>query len=970
MRTSDYWDRKISVYLHDPPDKALGIAGHKERAARLREIFGAGRPDESALEGDWIASALDRAMTPGYSRDLEASGAVDFLSCPVLTHPTGNGGPSTSSLTLDLSPVSLGEVNRAMEARIRKDLDRLSENWKGDYEGFSRVKLHYLHLVLSRRLATCDCGGLGGLWRRLPADTRIPDHSIWQHNGLVSALQTCQEEGNGPVLFVYSLAPVQGMIAKARKLRDFWTGSVLVSWLAFEGIRAVMEHWGPDHVVYPSLADQPLVDAWLERFLKFRGLEADDGGLKGLRDPRVASFPNKFVALIPAGREEETARGVRKEVEGAWEALDRASLNFLVDRLYDADGVDGAVSRLKERFPEPSSLLQVLRPQFRKQGEGFWEHQWAAAPLPGPGGEGSLRELLGGAFPESLWKYGLSSLAVSPYRQRMRHEACGAFYPVAHQLVQTCLAATKATRLECRPVQEGLRCSVDPELSVLTVEPGENPAPREDLLWAAVREVFNPAEEGSETAVKESERLSAASLVKRFAHEVSGRRELRKDYVLDSVFGQGGEEARFESTTEMALKDWLDRHGIRSPKARRAVAQSLHDSSGEEVEDQSVQGVRRRLANRFPDFKKKWEEPRESERYYAFVVMDGDKMGELVNGASLASRWDSVMHPELAGRMGRNVEEGGSFEAGLVKHWKEFLHSRRALSPALHASVSEALGDFSIYGVSSIAARRRGRLIYAGGDDVCAVFPVSEVIQAVLEVERLYRSAFLSYEAGSEGLRVEVLDGVGKVVPRPGKLSVNLGKGPGLTLSAGVVLAHHKASLGWVYGEAQRLLKEEAKNGAGRSAMALSLVKRSGVPRTVTYRFTDARTGEPLTCWPEFLELARKVGHRDLRVLQASGSLLYRLQDMREGIEPLVSDFSAFRKFVAHQLERSGLSGRLWPRKEERERESLELAGRMARLCIVEGRFRAEPLLVARFLGERLALRGEPAVGEEGGASS
>jgi CRISPR-associated protein Cmr2 len=53
-------------------------------------------------------------------------------------------------------------------------------------------------------------------------------------------------------LMVFSLTPVQGFITTARKLRDYWSGSILLSWLAFEGLRWVMENLGPDHVLYPS----------------------------------------------------------------------------------------------------------------------------------------------------------------------------------------------------------------------------------------------------------------------------------------------------------------------------------------------------------------------------------------------------------------------------------------------------------------------------------------------------------------------------------------------------------------------------------------------------------------------------------------------------------------------------------------------------------------------------------------------
>jgi CRISPR-associated protein Cmr2 len=77
--------------------------------------------------------------------------------------------------------------------------------------------------VLRFQLAEQNKAGLGGLWHRLPADTRFPDHSIWQHNALTSALYSSMRLAgcaDNIGLMVFSLAPVQGFIENARKLRD------------------------------------------------------------------------------------------------------------------------------------------------------------------------------------------------------------------------------------------------------------------------------------------------------------------------------------------------------------------------------------------------------------------------------------------------------------------------------------------------------------------------------------------------------------------------------------------------------------------------------------------------------------------------------------------------------------------------------------------------------------------------------
>jgi CRISPR-associated protein Cmr2 len=108
-------------------------------------------------------------------------------------------------------------------------------------------------------------------------------------------------------------------------------------------------------------------------------------------------------------------------------------------------------------------------------------------------------------------------------------------------------------------------------------------------------------------------------------------------------------------------------------------------------------------------------------------------MGRLVNGETLASTWQTVLHPNLVSRL-RDKE----FDQKYRKFWESEMNRIRLLSPSVHAAISEALGDFSLYSVPSIVKKHRGRLIYAGGDDLCAVFPASTALQAAREIAETY----------------------------------------------------------------------------------------------------------------------------------------------------------------------------------------------------------------------------------------
>src|SRR5690606_19951155 len=95
---------------------------------------------------------------------------------------------------------------------------------------------------------THDNTRLGKLWEVLPADTRVPDHTIWDHLDLTSAFagafaadaKDLPAGTDGDVaLLALSIGPVQSFIASARTTSDLWAGSHLLSRLSWEAMRPV-----------------------------------------------------------------------------------------------------------------------------------------------------------------------------------------------------------------------------------------------------------------------------------------------------------------------------------------------------------------------------------------------------------------------------------------------------------------------------------------------------------------------------------------------------------------------------------------------------------------------------------------------------------------------------------------------------------------------------------------------------------
>ncbi|HRR55592.1 MAG TPA: type III-B CRISPR-associated protein Cas10/Cmr2, partial [Acidobacteriota bacterium] len=247
------------AYLHDPPDKPLGIAGHVERAETYQDRGDLGVSDavldkadltreefsESWKVCDHTAAAADRFPFPAPQKLSSKFGdgeTAHFL------HPLGGTRWALKIPSLE----SAEETLQVCQPEPPREWDNGDERWWANF---------FLHWRRWPRAAAEKDGSL----LYLPADTRIPDHSIWTHMAVVSALESCVE-GTGnqarlrPAFLLFQLGPVQDFIQQARSTRDLWSGSYLLSWLMAHAMKAVTDQVGPDAVIFPSLRGQPIFD--------------------------------------------------------------------------------------------------------------------------------------------------------------------------------------------------------------------------------------------------------------------------------------------------------------------------------------------------------------------------------------------------------------------------------------------------------------------------------------------------------------------------------------------------------------------------------------------------------------------------------------------------------------------------------------------------------------------------------------
>jgi CRISPR-associated protein Cmr2 len=881
---TDYWDNKLAAWWHDPIDKVFDIRGHEERAAQYLESLGLQRPNEAFWKAaDGMAAGFERGQVPSYNADLLKNGAVDFAAAPILTHPTSAAG---NNLTIDKTSLDAARIFAELKEFLKSNdgFEGYANSFSNQPDRYAIARFYYTHLVLRFMLAEKNIGGIGALWHRLPADSRFPDHSIWQHNALCSAFYSCMElakKEDQIGLIVFSITPVQAFISKARKLRDYWTGSVLLSWLAFEGIKWVMENLGPDHILYPSLIDQPLVGEYLGRNWAVRG------GLKPAlwdKHPKnIASFPNKFLFLAPFDRCEDITEEIRTHIKDEWQKLSRKIASHIV-------------TDMKSLSEDEAKYIYEL---FDRQTGCFWEFQWAATRLIGRDDKAEVMHLLG----ESRWKeqYALVDAfqKISKAKGYPDQAARGSLYSVTHSLSQSALAAEKTLRSIRRGEEPGEKCQMCGEFEVLHARKwgGEDASHYKKHLrdfWSQLNLV-----QKSDVDFKENERLCAICLTKRMA----GKALVKENgHILSSVF-KGAET--FPSTTEMALHDYFKRNAIGKDKQKN-IAQSLHES-----EDDRIQvDIKNKLENR--------------DKYYAILLMDGDNMGKLINGETIASSWETIMHPDMVKRI-----QNPKFDSLYHDVWSEIWKKRRLITPAIHAAISEALGDFSIYGAVRIIKKYEGRLIYAGGDDVCAVLPMENAYVAANEIRKHYTSVFQEIETNGQPRPAS-----SAWTPRPGKLSLGLGIGSGISISAVILICHHKESLTQMIACAHDVLKDKAKTEAGRNACAVELRKRNGGSRYFVRKWDS----EGKEAWKSFMSLGGVKGN-------VSNRLIYRLEGLRPGIEAITKKegrtSGMIERFILAQLERSETGGG----------KPVETARDIANVIIGDnGQFSPEGLIIASFI--------------------
>ncbi len=923
------WKTKLAAWVHDPAEKALVLlrdkTGHEwGTVADLREtLFGSrAMPADVApilKRADWYAAAADRPQWP-----VEEGGVryakwtqVDFAEKPVLIHPLTGVGHQPSPLT-EISPEHLKTVSHdhfngliVREAEGRPDFRKtLLAYWRFG-PGTPAKDLHHL-------------------WQNLPADTRVPDHTIWAHLDLVSALAGAMalDADATPALLAVSFGPVQGFIAEARTTSDLWAGSHLLARIAWEGMKVVCEGMGPDAILFPNLRGVPLVDRWLRDDMGLPGewFQGEDW-VRSKTDANplfAAALPNRFVAIVPEAQAASLASEITQRVRGFVAGLGERTLRRILEEIGEAWRDDlPCVAQLKAQLAD------------------FPEVHWAAVPWSLAEGKAEngqprtdttkLREALAGFYPEGEKVGFLDGEAWPVLSQgivldgaRFYDPNPGTLYPALYDLLDRVAAAAKTVRPFAPLKQTGYRSTLNGEREWLTLDRSQlalPPGSRKDTLWTRLADK-------RPSWVKPGEHLDALAAIKRLWPT------LFTEEVRDIV---GQDVRRYVVSTHtlalaVSMEQWLDktprpelpftlknllacRNDERTALPRRIAARLHTDTEEAQLLCRKLPGVLDALKEEMDVDARdeaQYEHARQAEEmlasaerdikelfgarpeaYYGLLLLDGDRMGAWLSGGKdgFQLEYRQCWHPQI--RASDAVRQLCQSNPALGK----YLEAKRPPSPSRHGAISRALNHFSLKTARFVVEDCfKGKLVYAGGDDVLAFVCVDDLLPAMALLRCLYSGLSVPewllnrlddksrrrFESGNGWLRLDD--------------DLLLTMGDKATASCGAVVAHHQAPLGMVL-RTLRQAEASAKKAGGRDAFCLRVMKRAGGEVGLTDKWCRAE-GEGAACLLDALVrmLARKGVSR--RAVYNSVEWLRSL--------PAKPDAALLRTNLAYQFARQG----------------------------------------------------------------
>jgi CRISPR-associated protein Cmr2 len=773
-----WYENFLKKFFHDPIDKPFNIPGHERRAKEYAEYFGVSGIDEGKYS-DQIASCMERSLLP---RDIKQ----DFTE---IRHPL-----SEEKIDVILnSQKSIEEISSCLE-KISNSYKNLSDKDKA---------LLFWRNLLEEIIDKIQDKDLKKYIPILPADTRVPDHSIWEHLKVTTAINAFENYQNNS-LFLFTIGPVQSFISQARKAQDFYMGSFMLSYFTFIAMEEVIEKYGPSSIIYPDLYKQPLMD-W---YLKNKGLEPKNFNPDHITLPTI---PNRFVAIIGTTDKNK---------------IEEISKNMIIK-------IKNEIKRTKEKILEELKikLSDTQKEILQNQLSDFPQIYWVAIPWRKEENDLQIDDLKDFFTVDKInnWK----ELYKFANQKGEYPPNIGFLYQLLYTALEKSIGARKNLRKFVQKPEQGRKCSICGERNVLFFWESKN---KNKFLK------YNPMAcdltgKIEQKYLADGEGLCALCFLKR-TFEIYLEKEfgsIFKDFSFPSVaevacadfkekalekakgdfekykkdfFELLGEDKKFDylkikSLPKLKLEETLEGSWFYE---ENLTEKKIRDELGVEIDIQKIKEFKGLLKNKL------YEQAGRPKKYYAVLYLDGDNMGKWLSGELL---------PEIQYAYNSKVWEK------LPENFKKDLQRytpNKILTPAIHSTISTALRNYAIEFVKKIVEEEHlGKLIYAGGDDVLAFVNLKDIFD-VMEKLRWAFSGHIKLD--QEKIEIYTTNNNGFVL-KDGVYYLTMGKNA--TCSMGVVIAHYKEPLKIVIDKVFEMNKKAKEARKNRFAICLS--KHSGEER-------------------------------------------------------------------------------------------------------------------------------------------
>jgi len=745
----------LKKFFHDPLDKPFDIPGHITRAREYAEILGVTGLEE-ANASDCIASCMERSLLPPNIIQKEFN---------QIRHPLSDGIIEIPHLDIrelkDIIKNALEEINS--QIYNYDDKNKFIYLWRNLLQIiFEKTKTNHYSKFL----------------QVLPADTRVPDHSIWEHLKTTCAINAFESLQNNS-LFLFTIGPVQAFISQARKAQDLFSGSFILSYLTFIGITEIIDKYGPTSVIYPDLFGQPLVDWYLEKEINVKNSSS--------YKIEIPTIPNRFVVIIPEAEETkitELAKSITTKVKNEWNEL---SNNVLSSFKINKD------EKMKCHLQDFPQIYWVTLPW--RKGEKditiddlsiFIETEKSKELFEFASKKGAFKPNIGLLYQALYTSIEKSIGSRKNLRDFNRREECGKKCSICGEREGIIKAETGKLRIGRFISKEEALCGLC--FVKRSCEKYFNEKFNKELSFPSTAEVA--LSDFKEKALKEAK--------EDFKEYINKFKEIAKES-FQKVEPLPKLAIKFDKGIENLEGEWFFEENL----TQNAIKKNLDVN----IKDKELKELKEKL-------KAITDKVGKPNSYYAIIMVDGDNMGKWLSGKLLPSI-EYAYNSEVWGKQ-LSIE---------FKEEYKKITSKKILTPAIHLSISHALKNYSLEFVKNIIEEEHlGKLIYCGGDDVLAFVNVGDLFQ----VMRKIRAAFSGDIEFKNGI-IEVKWGNNSgFVEKDNSYVLTMGKNA--TSSMGVVIAYYKMPLQIVL-KKLREMEREAKDLPNKDAFCIALLKHSGEER-------------------------------------------------------------------------------------------------------------------------------------------